>query len=100
MSIKMSATLPKSGNGLESIYGPLTGNPEGLHVVIAVIDAKQLTTDTDSEEVTPTVRIRHIEVVEPGSRESARAMMQCAQEHRTGAIELPFDAAFGSYGDE
>lgn len=99
MAIKFSATVKADYNGLSVIYSDLIRNPDREHVIIAVIDTKSVAVDTDSGERTPTIRIRHVEAVAAGSVESARAMMQRAQEARTGEVELPFPAAFGNVYD-
>jgi len=100
---KLAAALPKGvGNGLDAIEAAMTEAPHEVHVVIALIDCKKVTTDSDTGEMEATARIRRIEAIEAGDKARAMAMMRRALESRTGATVLPFDleqdvrAAFGS----
>lgn len=105
MAISMSGKLPAGdGNGLSAIIPSLIREDHGqFHVVIGLVDCKKFTTDKDSGETVPTVRIRRIEVVQrEDDMRVARSLMQRALEERTGQETLPYDlqaemeAAFGS----
>jgi hypothetical protein len=91
---KLASTLPGGdGNGLNAIARKLIDNPHDVHVVIALVDCKKVTTDNDSGEIVPTA--------EEADRDIAAKMMRRALEKRTGKTVLPFDleedlrAAFG-----
>jgi hypothetical protein len=100
---KLAAGLPQGeGNGLIALSRNLIENPHEVHVVIALVDCKKVTTDNDSGEVIPTARIRRIEAITADDRDVAAKMLRRALEKRTGKTVLPFDleedlrAAFGS----
>jgi hypothetical protein len=63
-----------------------------MHLVLAIIDTKKITTDADSGEVKPTVRIRRIEVV-AGAEDHrvATRLLRRALDTRTGREALPYD---------
>jgi hypothetical protein len=99
---KIASTLPQGdGNGLTAIARALIDQPHDIHVVIALVDCKKITTDNDTGEIEPTARIRRIEVISQDDREVAAKMLRRALERRTGKTVLPFDleedlrAAFG-----
>ena len=62
------------------------------HVVIAIVDCMKITTNADSGEITPTVRIRRIEVVsDKEDRGVAEGLMRRALDQRTGREALPYN---------
>lgn len=88
----ISARLPGGeGNGLVSIFGELIDNPDSKHVVIAILDCKKVTIDTDTGDHVPTARIRRIEVVSGADAEPCRRLLERAFEQRTGKAVLPFE---------
>ena len=100
---KLTASLPKGdGNGLDALARQLIDTPHDVHVVIALVDCKKITTDNDDGTVEPTARIRRIEAISEEDREVAARMLRRALERRTGKTVLPFDleedmrAAFGN----
>lgn len=91
--VKLGAHLPDGDkNGLVRIAPHLVDDPHAAHVVIAIVDCKQTTTNADDDTTTPLARIRHIE---PLSSEediaAATGYLRRAFEQRTGKVELPFD---------
>ena len=99
---KLAGSLPGGdANGLTAIARDLIDSPHEIHVVVALVDCKRITTDNDSGEVVPTARIRRVEVIGENDRDLAAKMMRRALEQRTGKTVLPFDleedlrAAFG-----
>lgn len=89
---KITATLPEGdSNGLEAISRRLIDDPREVHVVVALMDCKQTTTDNDTGAVVPTARIRHIEPIAGDDKDVAVRMLRRALERRTGKTELPFD---------
>jgi hypothetical protein len=99
MAVKVAGSIPAERNGLQAIAGQLVSHPDRQHIIVAVIDVKQIMVDTDTEVASPTVRLRHVEVVGPESAAAARAMMQRAMEARTGEETLPFPEPFGNVVD-
>jgi hypothetical protein len=100
---KITSALPGgAANGLTAIARDLIDNPHEVHVVVALVDCKKITTDNDSGEIVPTARIRRIEVIGGDDKDLAAKMIRRALEHRTGKTVLPFDleedlrAAFGN----
>jgi hypothetical protein len=99
---KLAANLPHGeGNGLTALARQLIDTPHDIHVVVALVDCKKVTTDNDTGEIVPTARIRRIEAITDSDRELAAKMLRRALERRTGKTVLPFDleedmrAAFG-----
>lgn len=98
---KLASSLPNGeANGLPALARDLIDNPNQVHVVVALVDCKSVTTDTDTGDITPTARIRRIEPIK-GDRDLVAKVMRRAMEERTGKTVLPFDleeemrAAFG-----
>jgi len=89
---KLRSALPKGdGNGLTAISRALIDSPDQIHVVIALIKTKSLSTEVDSGEVEATAYIRRIEVVVKGDHEVAYRLLERALEKRTGMTTLPFE---------
>lgn len=100
---KLNASLPKGdGNGLDALARTLIDEPTRVHIVIALVDCKQITTDTDTGDIEPTARVRRIEPISDDDKGTVAVMMRRALERRTGKTVLPFDleedvrAAFGN----
>lgn len=100
---KLASSLPKGdGNGLDSLARDLIDQPHDVHVIVALVDCKKITTDNDDGTIEPTARIRRIEVITEADKDLASKMLRRALEKRTGKTVLPFDleedmrAAFGS----
>jgi hypothetical protein len=94
MTVKITSGLPDGdANGLVAVQGALVGDPHQKHVVIALMDCKSTTTDNDTGDVTPTARVRRIEVVAKESEDGKRLiqLMRRAYEARTGKAVLPLD---------
>lgn len=100
---KLASSLPGGdANGLVAIARDLIDEPHEVHVVVALVDCKRLTTDTDTGEVVPTARVRRIEALaDAEDLKLSQKMLRRALERRTGKTVLPFDleedlrAAFG-----
>lgn len=100
---KLASALPKGdGNGLDALARDLIDSPHDVHVIVALVDCKKITTDNDSGEIEPTARIRRVEVISEDDKDLAAKMLRRALERRTGKTVLPFDleedmrAAFGN----
>ena len=85
---KLASKLPDD-HGLTSRL--LADDPEATHLVIAVVDVKQLLTDVDSGDVEPTVRVLSAEIVNAADGPEAQLMLKRALEKRTGRATLDFD---------
>ena len=101
---RLASGLPKGdGNGLDALTRELIDAPHDVHVVVALIDCKKITTDNDDGTVEPTARIRRIEAITEDDKGLASKMLRRALEKRTGKTVLPFDleedlrAAFGNF---
>lgn len=92
MSVKLSGNLPKGdANGLIRLAARLVHHPEDVHVVIALIKTKKLTTDVEEGDVVPHAVIRRIEVVPDEDKHDVRRLLERAFERRTGETMLPFE---------
>ena len=93
MTVSVSGRLPDGdGNGLNTVLSDLIRDPKKLHVCIAIVDGKKVTTDADSGETVPTARIRRIEVLlDEDDMKVAERLMRRALDRRTGREALPYD---------
>jgi hypothetical protein len=91
MSVKLSGRLPRDDrNGIASIATALVNDPSAVHVIVALVDCRKITTDIETSEVMPECRIRAIEAF-PGATadgEELRRLWRRARERRTGEMEL------------
>lgn len=94
MSAKLAAALPADDrNGIGAISASLVDNPDGAHFVVALVDCSRVTTNVDTGDVIPTMRIRAIEGF-PGATVDGgevRRLLRRAYERRTGKFELPLE---------
>jgi DNA segregation ATPase FtsK/SpoIIIE-like protein len=88
---KLASKLPKDNdhNGLNALSRKLINDPGAEHTIIAVIDCSKITTDTDTGDVEPTVRILRVETANDSDTTEARTMLRRALEKRTGSRVLP-----------
>ena len=82
---KLASKLPDD-HGLRASI--LTNNPEATHLVIATIDVKVLTTDVDTGDVEPTVRVLSAEIINTADTKDAQGIYRRALEKRTGKTVL------------
>ncbi|WP_269939051.1 hypothetical protein [Arthrobacter sp. HY1533] len=89
---KLSGTLPGGdNNGLGSLARALTADPHKTALIVAVVDCKSITIDTDTGDKVATVRIRRVEPIDPQDTEQAQRLLVRGLERRTGAVMLPID---------
>lgn len=92
--MKLGNSLPKDDrNGLHTLTGPVLRDPAKKHVIVALVDAKAITTDVDTGAEIPTLRIHAVEGFQRDSeigRELRRIWRQ-AWEDRTGNGALPLE---------
>ena len=105
--VSLAGALPKGdANGLDPIVSALVEDPRGMHVVIAIVDCKKITTNADTAEVIPTIRVRRIEAVLNDDKPLAERLMRRALEQRSGRTMLPMTledeltAAFADDSDD
>ncbi|UVF61166.1 hypothetical protein SEA_AOKA_43 [Arthrobacter phage Aoka] len=100
---KLSGALPKEyeDDGLGAINRELIDNPHDTRVVIALVDCKSITKDTDTGLEQATARIIQIEpLTDSDDEDRAREMLLAAQEQRTGRKALPLvDGGTGEVDD-
>lgn len=98
---KLASKLPRE-HGLTG--RKLVTEPTTIHAVIALIDVSKLTTDTDTNEVEPTIRVLRAETITQADLPDAATMFRAAVAKRTGGTVLDgfenemgedFKAAFG-----
>ena len=84
--------MTKLASGLPDDHGltnrTLISNPEATHLVIATIDVSRLTTDVDTGNVEPTVRVLHAEIINTADTQDAQGIYKRALEKRTGKTVL------------
>lgn len=89
--VKLASSTPNGeNNGLLALWEALISSPQDVHVVVALVDCKRITTDSDTGEIVPTARIRRIEPIndaEDGKR--LIRLLRRAFEQRTGKAVLP-----------
>lgn len=94
MSAKLSSSLPADDrNGLGALARALIDHPEEVHVMVALVDCKSITTDVDSGDVVPTARIRAVEAFtsQTADAKELRRLWRRQLERRTGQVELPLE---------
>lgn len=88
---KLASSLPKGeANGLAPLALELIESPRTVHVIVALVDCKRVTTDMDSGDVEATARIRRIEWIKQ-DKDQVALILRRAMEERTGKTVLPFD---------
>lgn len=86
---KLSSSLPNSdANGLDSLNTEMVRQPSDQHIVIAVLDCKTITTDTDTGFEIATARILRVEPLSGPEAEQAEQLLQDAMERRTGVKKI------------
>lgn len=89
---KLSSTLPGGdNNGLGALARALTMDPHKTAIIVAVVDCKSITIDTDTGDKVATVRIRRVEPIDPQDTDQAQRLLVRGLERRTGAVMLPID---------
>lgn len=89
---KLSGTLPGGdNNGLNGLARALTADPHKTAIIVAVVDCKSITIDTDTGDKVATVRIRRVEPIDPQDTDAAQRLLVRGLERRTGAVMLPMD---------
>lgn len=89
---KLSSTLPGGDhNGLNVLAHALITDPHKTAIIVAVVDCKSITIDTDTGDKVATVRLRRIEPIDPEDTETAQRLLARGLERRTGSAMLPMD---------
>lgn len=93
--VKLSSKLPGDveTNGIDQHAQDLIDDPKAVRIAVVWFDTQKVTTDTDTGDEIPTVRIRRFEPlgIADDVSKSIRAEVQKAIEARTGRTPLPFD---------
>lgn len=94
MGMKLAGLLPGNNevNGLADIATSVTENTETMITAVVVLSVAKVTTDVDTGEVTPTLRIKRIEPVSDGEDKTRLGTIASrAYERRTGKTVLPLE---------
>lgn len=94
MSVTLSGSLPADDrNGISAISAAMVDDPEGVHIIIALVDCTKITTKIESGDVVPTARIRAVEAFagHTADAKEVRRLWRRAFERRTGKVELPLE---------
>lgn len=88
----LSSRMPKGdANGIGPIVKDLIGEPETVHALIVLVDCKKITTDVDSGETVPIMRIRRLEAIRKSDIKDAQRLIRRAWEERNGETVLPME---------
>jgi hypothetical protein len=91
-TVKTNAVLPKGDeNGLYAIAAELIADQKRYRAVIAIVDCRRVTIDSDTGEEAATIRVRRCEVVLPQDLGQAERLIRRTLEHRLGKTTLPLD---------
>ncbi|PXY21154.1 DNA translocase FtsK [Prauserella muralis] len=93
-SYSLSGRLPTGdADGLVDIARAVLDNPEGVHVVVALVDCDEIRTKVGTGEVVAKLRVRAIEgfLGHTADAAAARRLWRRGWERRTGQVELPFE---------
>lgn len=91
---KFASKLPNDDrNGLDTIANAFVDDPKGCHVIVALVDCKEVTTDVDTGAEIPTLRFRAVEGFRRDSRKGVelRRLWRETWEARTGNHALPLE---------
>lgn len=91
-SVNVQAQFKKAErefNGLGAHADQMIQAPHERITVVAVLEVSKLTTDVAEDEVTPTVNIKLVEVMEGDAIKSARELLDAAYRARTGRTAPP-----------
>lgn len=91
-TVRTNAILPKGDeNGLYSIASELISDQKKYRAIVAIVDCRRVSIDSDTGEETATIRIRRAEVVLPADLGAAERLIRRALEQRLGQTTLPLD---------
>lgn len=90
--MKLASKLPKGdANGLAALTPAMVRDPHRMHVILAVVDCSQISTNVDDGSVEPTARLRRVETILDDDRGTAEQLIRRALERRLGGTVLPLD---------
>lgn len=88
---KLESKLPEFHNGIEEIILTLLEKPKELQVAIVLFKTSKITTDTETSDREPTIKIKRIEPVFGDDRKLVENIYFRVYGERTGEDALPFD---------
>lgn len=99
-AVKLAGRLPGSTehNGLSAVVGDLLREPETTRLAIIEYDVPKITTDVESGDRVPTMRVLRIEPAgsdKEDGYQALRELMLSSAENRLGHMPLPFDEVDG-----
>lgn len=99
--MKLTAKLPEAdANGLTAVEAQMVDRPDRCVTIVAVVDVHKLTTDMDTGDVEPTVRIVSVEALTTDlDAKAARKLLDATHTRRTGRQTLPLDDEAGDDED-
>lgn len=90
--ITLSGTMPQEiTNGLAPHAKDFIENPLKVVTVVCQVTVQKITEKPETNEVYPTLRIQHWEIVLPEDQPAVAKALANALGARTGAAELPFE---------
>lgn len=92
-SVNVQAQFKKAErefNGLGAVAADMIAKPHERIVVVAVLEVTKLTTDVADDEITPTVNIKLVEVMDTETdMAAAKALLDARYARRTGRAGAP-----------
>lgn len=90
--ITLSGAMPgDNNNGLAPHSKDFLQNPLKIVTVIAQVAVSKITEKPETNEVSPTIRVHHWEIVLPEDLPAVAKALGNAFGQRSGALELPFE---------
>jgi hypothetical protein len=93
--VKLAGRLPGSSesNGMHSVQADLLNNPTTQRLAVIWYDVLKITTDVDTDEQIPTIRVLKIEPLGPVDdvSQAIREEVMRKAEERLGHSPLPFE---------
>lgn len=88
--MKLSSGLPEGiDNGLTTIDSEVIANPEKDYLIIGVVTGHKLTTDVESGDVVPTVKLVQVEAVtDPTQGALVQGVLSKVRSARTGQMSI------------
>lgn len=88
--MKLSSGLPEGvDNGLSAIESKVIADPEKDYLIVGIVTGHKLTTDVETGDVVPTVKLVQVEaLVDTDQHKQARELLARARGKRTGQTSI------------
>jgi len=90
--ITLSGAMPgDNNNGLAAHSKDFLEDPLKIVTIVAQVAVSKITEKPETNEVSPTIRVHHWEIVLPEDQPAVAKALGNAYGRRSGAMELPFE---------